>query len=123
MDKRILLLPLFLITLTACTSTGANYQPIVDGPQGFGYSKDLSQCKHLAEKRGYLNDDVKRHAIAGAVVGGLVGAIAENNSEGIIGGTIAGGVLGAGERAWNTNEERKQIVIRCMSGRGHKVVG
>ncbi len=75
MNKTIYLLPAFFLLLPAYTSTGANYQPIVDGPTGYAFSSDLSQCKQLAEKRKYLNDDVKTQAVAGAVVGGVIGAI------------------------------------------------
>ncbi len=53
-------------------------------------------------------------AALGAVIGGL---------EDGLGGAVVGSGLGAGSRAWETRTERKNIVIQCMTGRGHRVVG
>ena len=117
--------PLILLSaafLAACGSTAGNYRPIVDGPKDAQYETDLASCKSLAEERSYTNDDVKSDALIGAAIGAVVGAI-DDGSEGAIGGAIVGGVIGGGERAWETRDERKGIVIECMKLRGHQVVG
>lgn len=117
-----LLIATTAFAMTACGTTAGNYRPIVDGQETAKYESDLNACKTLAEKRSYTNDDVKSEATMAAVVGAAVGAI-EGGSGGAIGGAIAGGLLGAGGRAWDTREERKDIVIECMKLRDHKVVG
>lgn len=110
------------LLLTGCGSTAAQYQPIVDGPKDAAYQNDLTACSALAEQRDYLNDDVKSEALLGAGIGAVVGALDDG-----LGGAVAGAAIGsattAGGRAWDTREERKQIVISCMRQRGHRVVG
>ena len=114
------------VALTACGETGANYRPVVDGPRDRLYAQDLSECRHLARERGYLNDDTKTQAGVGAVLGGLVGAVSADDGdegEGAIVGAAAGALIGAGSGAADAHGERKNIVIRCLRGRGHRVVG
>lgn len=112
------------LTLSACGASGAKYSPIVDGPTGGAFTSDLADCRSLSETRPYLNDDVKSEAAAGAVVGAVIGALDESDSlEGAIAGAIVGGAVSAGGRAWETREERKEIIISCMGQRGHRVVG
>lgn len=115
-----------LLGLAACGQTGSNYRPIVDGPLGYAYEKDLAQCKQLAEQRGLFNDETKMAALAGAAIGGVLGAVeADDNTApgGAVVGALAGGAIGAGGGAVKAHGERKQIVMNCMAGRGHRVVG
>lgn len=108
--------------LSGCGSISAQYQPVVDGPRNSHYASDLSACSQVAEQREYLNDDVKSEALLGAGIGAVVGGL-EDGGSGLVAGALIGGTAGAGGRAWDTREERKQIVVTCMRGRGHKVVG
>lgn len=113
------------LSLTACASGGAAYRPIVDGPQDAKYSADLGECRQVAESRDYLNSDTRTSAAIGAGLGGLVG-LAEADDAGIqdfIGGALVGALFGGGDRALETRSERKHIVLNCMAGRGHRVVG
>jgi uncharacterized protein YcfJ len=89
------------------------------------YSADLGQCRQVAESRDYLNSDTRTGALIGAGLGGLIGlADADDaNVEDFIGGAIIGALFGGGERALETRQERKSIVLNCMAGRGHRVVG
>ena len=112
--------------LAACGSTGANYEPIVDGPTGHAYYRDLSACRSLAEQRRYLDDETKLNAAIGAAAGGLIGAVSADDGdegEGAIAGAVIGGLAGTATGASDAHAHRKQIVINCMSGRGHRVVG
>ncbi len=113
------------LPLSACASGGAAYRPIVDGPMNAQYSADLGQCRQVAESRDYLNSDTRTSALIGAGLGGLIGlADADDaNVEDFIGGAIIGALFGGGERALETRQERKSIVLNCMTGRGHRVVG
>lgn len=122
------LLPIALISalsLTACAGGGAAYRPITDGPQDAQYAGDLQDCRAVAETRNYMNSDTRTSAAIGAGLGGLVGLIDAENAdvEDFIGGAIVGALFGGGEGALNTRSERKQIVMNCMAGRGHRVVG
>ena len=108
--------------MAGCGSTASSYEPIVDGPKDDQYHNDLAACSTLAEQRDYTNDDVKSEALLGAGIGALLGAI-EDGGEGAVAGAVIGGATGGGSRAWDTREEQKQIVIQCMKGRGHNVVG
>lgn len=99
--------------LSGCGATAARYEPVVDQPNA-NYSEDLRQCQQLAEQRAYLNDDVKTNVLAGA----MLGAVLDGFEGALVGSTIA-----AGGRAWDTREERKQIVMTCLRGRGHRIAG
>ena len=116
--KQLILLPIF-ISLTACGTTAARYQPIVDQPDA-NYAADLSDCQHLAETRSYLNDDVKTAALAGAVLGGVLGA---EDLDHALGGAILGSLIGVGSEAWDMREERKNIVMQCLRVRDHLIAG
>lgn len=109
--------------LSGCANTAAGYRPIVDGYQDEFYLADLDDCQSVAKTKHYDNGDARTSALAGAVVGGAVGAIEDDSIEGAIVGALLGGLLGAASSADETRSDRKDIVIRCMLGRGHAVVG
>lgn len=113
------------LTLTACAGGGAAYQPIVDGPMGAQYSADLSDCRQVAERREYGNSDTQTSALVGAGLGGLVGLADayDPNVEDFIGGAIVGALFGGGQGALETRGQRKSILLNCMAGRGHRIVG
>jgi len=110
-----------VIFVSGCANTASDYTPIVDGPTGALFEQDLAACKTLAEKRDYLNGDTKTEALLGAGIGALVGAA--GNGGDILAGAVAGGTIGGAGKAWEVREERKNIVIKCMGGRGHAIVG
>lgn len=110
--------------LTACAGSGANYQPIVDGPVGANYSADLSDCQTLATQRKYVNADTKNDALIGAGIGGVLGLLEKGDDlENAAAGALVGGLLGGGSTAYEARGQRKDIVRNCMSGRGYRVVG
>ena len=108
--------------ITACASTGADYQPIVDGSTGPAYQADLQDCQQLAQTRQYDNGDVRTSAAVGAGIGGIIG-LADGGVGDAVGGALIGGLIGGGSETFETREERKEIVMNCMIGRGHRVVG
>ena len=113
-----------VLPLSACAGGGAAYQPIVDGPLDAKFQQDVQQCQALAEQRGYNNSDVRTGAAVGAAAGGLSGVLRRGNDtrNGLIGAAV-GTVYGASGAALGTRSERKNIVKRCMIGRGHRVIG
>ncbi len=129
---RVLALPLIAaLSLSACANTGADYTPIVDGPYSNSFSTDLDACQKVAERRSYTNGDVQSEAAFGAVSTGLVTGLIAGIDEGDVGAGIAGALIGGAiggiaagvGQSWDTSGERKTIVVSCMQGRGHNVVG
>lgn len=116
---------LLLGTAACAANSGAHYTPISDGPQSPSFPADLAACQELATNRSYLNDDVKNDAMIGAGIGALAGALDNSNdtAEGLIVGGLIGALAGGGARSLETRDERRRIVVACMQGRGHKVVG
>lgn len=114
------IISLLIVTTLAACSSGAMHRPIVDGGDLANYEADLADCQQVAQQREYMNDETKSDATIGAVVGALSG-IGESAEETIV-GAIVGAVIGGGSRAYDTQDERKKIVIRCMQGRGYNVV-
>ncbi len=120
--KQILLIPV-LVALTGCGATAARYQPVVDQPDQ-NYVADLGECQQLAETRSYTNDDVKTAAAVGAVAGALLGGLGDDGGwDDALGGALVGSAIGGGSEAWDMREERKNIVVQCLRGRGHLVAG
>lgn len=117
-------LSLLAFSLSACAGGGAAYEPIVDGPKNAKFQQDIQECQALAEQRSYDNSDVKTGALAGAAVGAVAGLLrrGNSNSDPLIGAAV-GGAYGGGGAALGTRAERKNIVKRCMTGRGHRVLG
>jgi len=118
--KTTILLTTLVLTTTACTDDV--YQPMLDGPKGANYQRDLAQCRQLAATKAESN----RGRTGGAVVGGLVGAAEADSGdevEGLIVGAVVGGLIGSAEDKSAIKTERDKIVFHCLQGRGHKVVG
>jgi hypothetical protein len=114
-----------LLGLSACATGGAAHQPIIDGPKDAVYHQDLSDCRSFAEERGYDNSDVRTQALIGAGIGGVLGLLdAQSADEGdFFTGAIIGGLFGGGSEALETRGQRREILLNCMAGRGHRVLG
>src|SRR6218665_137010 len=108
------------LLLGACAGTGADYRPIVDKP-GRNYNNDLAQCQRLAEQRDYVNGDSMTDTAVGAGVGGVIG-ILSNSWPGAAVGAGVGALGGATVGGLEAKNDRKNIVIRCMKGRGYTVL-
>lgn len=122
--KRIIAASLCL-ALTACATrpTGENYQPIIDtkGVDAAVLENDLRECQaYAAQVAG-----AAQRAVAGAVAGALLGAILaaaaggrysrnQHAAVGAVAGMSSGAV--AGER------DQRDIIRRCLAGRGYNVL-
>ncbi|MDG1282152.1 MAG: glycine zipper family protein [Pseudorhodobacter sp.] len=109
------------ILVSACANSGANYTPILDGPPTAAFRSDLSVCQSLARDQRQFDQETAGAAVLGAGAGALLGA-ADDDADaagGAIAGALAGGVAGA----VNASERREAIVVECLRGRGHRVVG
>ncbi|MDA7966485.1 glycine zipper family protein [Ruegeria sp.] len=118
--EKIGLTALALLAVSACTPP-VQRDLTVDGTRNANYGTDLFQCRTLAEN--YDNGVVKDGAGYGAVVGGVAGAIEGGSLEGAIAGAVIGTGLGAADASIALSYERRNVLIRCMQGRGHRVVG
>lgn len=111
-----------IVCVSGCAST-QHYQPIVDsqGVDHNQYQSDLAACHQYA---GQINP--AERAAGGAVAGAVLGAVLA----GILGGSgrtvgqVAGayGVVGGASGAASGAAAQRTIVLRCMAGRGYKVL-
>jgi len=107
--------------LAACADSGANYTPILDGRPTAAFQSDLAACQTLARDQRQFDQETAGAAVLGAGAGALLGA-ADDDADaagGAIAGALAGGVAGA----VNASERREAILVECLRGRGHRVVG
>ncbi|WP_253276814.1 glycine zipper family protein [Ruegeria sp. 6PALISEP08] len=120
--KLSMILPAILVA-GACTNTGANYQPIVDGPIGPNYNVDLQQCQQLAASQASVDGSTAGNAAIGAAGAAAVTGIVQDSSDNLGRAAVAGALVGAGADVINKNQNKEVIVRNCMRGRGYNVVG
>jgi hypothetical protein len=109
----------FLMVLSGCTTTN---EIIIDqkGVNMNAYQQDLTECQSYASgvKTG---EKTAKGAGSGAVVGGLIGAITGGASGAAQGAGV--GAVGGGARGANAGQRSEvQVVKRCLSGRGYRVL-
>ena len=103
--------------LAACSSAPG---PIIDtkGVNMTRYHDDLADCKGFSEQV-RIEHGVAKGTAAGGAVGAATGAVlGENAAE--YGGV--GVIAGAAKSAQRGDQEKSQVVKRCMRGRGYKVL-
>ena len=122
--SRILLMVLSISFITGCaTTTGSNYRPILD-TQGIDfnrYEKDLRDCQSFATQTAGAAESAAAGAVAGAVLGGVLAAAAGKNYSRTNTARVGAvtGAVGAGAEG-ETNQ--RNIIRRCLAGRGYKVL-
>lgn len=108
-----------LFALAACTTTN---EIIIDqkGVNMSAYQQDLADCQTYANEV-KTGEKTAKGAASGAVVGGLIGAITGGSSGAATGAGV--GAVGGGARGANEGEQSEvQVVKRCLSGRGYRVL-
>lgn len=106
--------------LSACGDSGANYTPILDGAPKLTFEADLAACQSLAQNQKQFDQETAAATAMGAAAGAALG---EADSGDAWGGAIAGALIGGISVAEEKNEQKQEIVIACMRGRGHAIVG
>lgn len=109
-----------LIAATLLASGCATYRPITDmaGVDPARHEADLAQCQQYATQVDPGASAVAS-AAAGAILGGVLAAILGDHigmsaaASGLISGTVGAAAGG---------ETQKNIIRRCMSGRGYRVL-
>ncbi|MCA2011589.1 glycine zipper family protein [Cereibacter sphaeroides] len=107
--------------MAACANSGANYTPILDGPTTPAYQRDLAECQSLAANQRQFDRETWGAVALGAGAGALLGEADDGGDA--LGGAIAGALAGGAGGTVNANERREGIVVECLRGRGHRVVG
>ena len=123
MTRPLILIP--LLVFAACTKSGADYDPIVDGPKDARYYSDLSACRVLA--RQVESSTPGQRAAGGAIAGGVIGALTTDKSsdtlEDAAGGAVIGAIFSSATGDPDVDAKQQNVIMRCMAGRGYKVVG
>lgn len=107
----------------ACSNTGANYQPVIDGPIGPNYQADLAACQNLAAQQGALDSNAGGKAAAGAGVAAATTAVFNNSGNNVRDAAAVGALAGLTASAIDQNTNKQNIVKSCMRQRGYNVVG
>lgn len=119
--KSLLILLASAVSLTACADSGANYRPILDGTPSPAFQSDLAACQTLARDQRQFDQETAGAAVMGAGAGALLGEFDDDGDA--LGGAVAGALAGGIAGAVNASERREAIVVECLRGRGHRVVG
>ncbi len=115
-----MIFPALLMTV-ACADSGANYQPILDGSETPAFRADLAACQTLARNQNQFDQETLAATALGAGAGAVLG-YADSNGD-ALGGAVVGALAGGAASAVNASERREAIVVECLRGRGHRVVG
>ncbi len=114
---------IIIALITAVILFGCStYQPIVDtkGVDMDKYFVDLRECQQYATQVDPAAN-AAAGAVAGAVIGAAIGAILGNRQTAGQGAAIYG-LLGAGGGATEGAVSQRDIILRCMAGRGYKIL-
>ncbi|MBN8291120.1 glycine zipper family protein [Rhodobacter sp. NTK016B] len=109
------------MALGACANSGAGYSPVLDGAPTPAYHADLRACQTLARDQRQLDHETMGAALLGAGLGAVLGDADAGGDA--LGGAIAGAVAGGAASAVDVSDRREAMVIQCLRGRGHRVVG
>ena len=110
------------MALSACTPPMERAYTL-DGPRNAMFGSDLQSCKQHA--RAYQPNARRDGALIGAASGAVFGAIdnEDDAAEGALIGAGIGALAGISAAQDELNEEQRNVVIRCLQNRGHKVIG
>lgn len=109
--------------IAACSNSGANYQPVIDGPVGPNYGADLAACQGIAASQPVADSSTAGAAAAGAGVAAASSVIFNDNSDNLGEAAAVGALLGVTGNAIEKNQQKEVIIRNCMRGRGYNVVG
>jgi uncharacterized protein YcfJ len=117
--KNILVAIIVPLVIIACTTTD---EIIIDqkGVNMSTYQQDLTECQTYG-KQVKTGEKTTKGAASGALVGGLSGAITGGSSGAVTGAGV--GAVGGGAKGANQGQQSEvQVVKRCLSGRGYRVL-
>lgn len=109
------------LTMAACADSGAKYQPVLDGAPTAAYRADLASCQSLARNQDQFDQKTLGATLLGAGAGAALGELDDDGD--VLGGAVAGALAGGAAGAVNASQRREAIIVHCLRGRGHRVVG
>jgi outer membrane lipoprotein SlyB len=115
---------LSLALINGCAGpTGANYRPIVDTKNvDFNkYEADLRECQSFATQTAGAGESAAAGAVAGAALGAILAAAAGSRYD-RTGTAKVGAVTGAVGAGAQGETNQRNIIRRCMGGRGYNVL-
>ena len=126
---RLMAVGMLAFWLGGCASYGS-WEPTVDprtGTQKDTLDRDLGECKELASKAsgGTATEAAKGTAVGalgGAAVGAVIGAVTGNAGSGAALGAAIGGTGGAAHQGLSAEQQYKRSYVKCLEGRGHRVI-
>jgi uncharacterized protein YcfJ len=110
------------IFVSGCANTGAMYQPLVDlkSSTGSNYAQDLQECQAYAATQMSAGGGAVAGAVAGAVFGLLVNAALGGGMRNSA--ASLGALSGASSAAAGAETNQRDVIRRCMAGRGWTVL-
>lgn len=113
----------FALAGCATHNTGANYRPVIDrkGVDHARLDADLQECQHYATEVASAAEQAAAGAVAGALFGAVLAAAA-GSSYSRNQHAAVGGVTGAAAGAVSGEKDQRNIIRRCMNGRGYNVL-
>ncbi len=127
--SRLIAISIAAMWISGCASYGG-WEPTVD-PRADRHKetldRDLAECKELASKAsgGTATEAAKgtgMGAIGGAAAGAVIGAVTGNAARGAALGAAVGGTGGAAHQGLAAEEQYKRSYVKCLEGRGHRVI-
>jgi hypothetical protein len=114
---------------TGCASYGG-WEPTVDTGRDTHKAtleQDLAECKELASKAsgGTATEAAKgtgAGALIGAAAGAVIGAVTGHAGSGAALGGAIGGTSGGVHEGASAEHQYKRSYIKCLEGRGHRVI-
>ena len=115
-----------ILSLTACASTNADYDSVIDGPKDAAYKSDLKACKKSADEwyyaEVYASDEDDEAPISGAALGAALGAAIGPGFGAALGATIDSQNDAYTAEEYSAIEAQyDEIVIGCMKERGYRI--
>jgi outer membrane lipoprotein SlyB len=126
---RLIALGIIALWLSGCASYGG-WTPTVDPKSGTRQetlNQDLAECKELASKAsGDTATEATKGAavgaLGGAAIGAVIGAVTGSAGSGAALGAAIGGTGGAAHEGLSAEQQYKRSYVKCLEGRGHRVI-
>ncbi len=114
---------LLVSIISGCANTGAAYRPVVDTKSVDlnRYEADLGECQQYANQTAGAGESAAAGAAAGAVFGALLAAAAGGGTSRKSSAGVGAVSAAAGAGAQGENNQRN-VIRRCLAGRGYKVL-
>jgi len=113
--------PVFAKTNNSNTTLPNSYRPVIDPAvcSDCDYASDLRQCQGISESNTNYASNTISSAAAGAATGAILGAVLGLDVGTLAAGGATGGTIGG---LGNEAIASRQMIARCMQGRGYSVL-